>query len=291
MCSSKMTCFGNFQTILGVGVATYGDYYFTAWGFFLTVVGTVLSALKGVVTNQVQVGELKLHPMDLLMRMSPLACVQTFIASYYSGELERMSNEFEWTFYATVILVGNGILAFSMNLVSFTANKKTSALTMGVAGEQPLCEQLLPFNSPANHRRGLFTSGNVKQVLSIVIAVVVFSLHITFTNFFGIMITLFGGAYYSAVDLQMRSAAQKTLVIHNPSNHHGANGLGIHVPTAYVNGGFASDIKRSSLSSPGRGIYPVGSNDLLPGERNKFIEGETQTLLQDSGHDVKVLVR
>jgi hypothetical protein len=119
---------------LGVGVATYGDYYFTAWGFFLTVLGTVLSAFKGVVTNQVQVGELKLHPMDLLMRMAPLACVQTFIASYYSGELERMSANFDWTFNAMMILAGNGILAFSMNLVSFTANKKTSALTMGVAG-------------------------------------------------------------------------------------------------------------------------------------------------------------
>lgn len=98
------------------------------------MLGTVLSALKGVVTNQVQVGELKLHPMDLLMRMAPLACVQTFIASWWTGELEKMGH-WEWDWFKVWVLVGNGVLAFSMNLVSFTANKKTSALTMGVAGE------------------------------------------------------------------------------------------------------------------------------------------------------------
>ena len=31
-------------------------------------------------------------------------------------------------------LVMNGVLAFGLNVVSFTANKKTNALTMSVAG-------------------------------------------------------------------------------------------------------------------------------------------------------------
>ncbi|KAL1706811.1 triose-phosphate transporter family-domain-containing protein [Schizophyllum commune] len=38
----------------GVGIATYGDYYFTAYGFFLTTLGTVLAALKTVFTNVLQ---------------------------------------------------------------------------------------------------------------------------------------------------------------------------------------------------------------------------------------------
>lgn len=38
----------------GVGIATYGDYYFTTYGFFLTVFGTVLAALKTVFTNILQ---------------------------------------------------------------------------------------------------------------------------------------------------------------------------------------------------------------------------------------------
>lgn len=63
---------------------------FTAWGFFLTILGTLLAALKTIVTNLIQVGRLKLHPLDLLMRMAPLAFVQCVIYSYASGELERV---------------------------------------------------------------------------------------------------------------------------------------------------------------------------------------------------------
>lgn len=35
---------------------TYGDYYFTAWGLILTLLGTFLAALKTVVTNLIQTG-------------------------------------------------------------------------------------------------------------------------------------------------------------------------------------------------------------------------------------------
>ena len=35
---------------------TYGDYYFTAWGLILTLLGTFLAALKTVVTNVIQTG-------------------------------------------------------------------------------------------------------------------------------------------------------------------------------------------------------------------------------------------
>ncbi|KAI9018951.1 triose-phosphate transporter family-domain-containing protein [Hyaloraphidium curvatum] len=233
-------------TILGVAIATYGDYYFTMMGFFLTVLGTVLSALKGVVTNQVQVGELKLHPMDLLMRMAPLGCIQTFVASWYTGELAKMSANFEWTPYACLVLGGNGILAFSMNLVSFTANKKTSALTMGVAG-------------------------NVKQVLSILIAVTVFSLHITGTNGVGIVLTLCGGAYYSYVDLQSKQASQRLLVMHSKESPVNV----VSAPNGYMSPA-VSEMKRMS---PTR-------------ERSNFVEGNGQILHQDDGHaGMKVLVR
>lgn len=33
---------------------TYGDYYYTLWGFLLTLLGTILAALKTVVTNILQ---------------------------------------------------------------------------------------------------------------------------------------------------------------------------------------------------------------------------------------------
>ena len=78
--------------IAGVGFATFGDYNYTAMGFFLTVLGTVLAAVKTVVTNRVQVGRLKLHPLDLLLRMSPLAFMQTMLYSYATGEFELVQD-------------------------------------------------------------------------------------------------------------------------------------------------------------------------------------------------------
>ncbi|KAG0173632.1 UAA transporter [Apophysomyces sp. BC1034] len=171
--------------VFGVGFATFGDYNYTAMGFFLTVLGTVLAALKTVVTNRVQVGRLKLHPLDLLLRMSPLAFVQTMVYSYISGEMAQVQEfcrtSFTWSLFFALLV--NGILAFFLNVVSFTANKKTSALTMTVAG-------------------------NVKQVLSIVLAVIIFNLHITWTNAAGIMLTLAGGGWYTHVEMQQKNKSK-----------------------------------------------------------------------------------
>lgn len=124
------------QVIAGVAFATFGDYNYTAMGFILTVLGTVLAAIKTVVTNRVQVGRLKLHPLDLLLRMSPLAFIQTMLYSYATGEMELVQEYFQTNLTTNVFfaLLLNGIIAFFLNVVSFTANKKTSALTMTVAG-------------------------------------------------------------------------------------------------------------------------------------------------------------
>lgn len=136
---SGMTYLSLVPLLLGVYMATVGDYSYTAMGFFLTVLGTLLAATKTVVTNRIQVGRLQLHPLDLLLRMSPLAFVQTVIFSWMKGELEEVVSfcKEEMTMSLVVVLLINGIIAFFLNYVSFTANKKTSALTMTVAGKHP----------------------------------------------------------------------------------------------------------------------------------------------------------
>ncbi|KAF9579087.1 UAA transporter [Lunasporangiospora selenospora] len=179
---SMMTYLSLLPLLLGVYMATAGDYSYTAMGFFLTVLGTLLAAIKTVVTNRIQMGRLQLHPLDLLLRMSPLAFVQTVIFSWMKGELDEVVSfcKTELSTSLVIALLVNGIIAFFLNYVSFTANKKTSALTMTVAA-------------------------NVKQVLSIVVAVTVFNTKIGLLNGFGIVMTLIGGACYSAVDLREKA--------------------------------------------------------------------------------------
>ena len=102
----------------------YGDYYFTYWGLILTLIGAVLAALKTIMTNMILVGRLKLHPLDLLLRMSPLAFMQCIAASWYTGELERV-REYGATQLTQSRLSGlimNGAIAFALNVVSFTVS-------------------------------------------------------------------------------------------------------------------------------------------------------------------------
>lgn len=198
--------------VAGVGFATFGDYFFKPMGFFLTLLGAFLAALKTVVTNRIQTGRLRLSPLELLYRMSPLALAQTLVYAFLTGELNaiykgvqaawhpellavaadaatnagaKTTPEFVLTQGLVIKLILNGLIAFGLNVVSFTANKNTGALTMTVAA-------------------------NIKQVMTIVLAIVFFHLQVNATNAFGIFLTLVGGAWYAKLELERKQTKQQS---------------------------------------------------------------------------------
>jgi Triose-phosphate Transporter family len=123
----------------------------------------------------------QLHPLDLLLRMSPLALVQSLVYSFLVGEQRDIFALISELSPATQTLLGaklaaNGTIAFLLNYISFTTNKKTSPLTMTVAA-------------------------NLKQCLSIILGVWVFRLQVGWVNALGIVIALSGGAWYAKVEL------------------------------------------------------------------------------------------
>jgi drug/metabolite transporter (DMT)-like permease len=161
--------------VIGVGLSTYGDYHFTTWGFTLTLVGAALAALKTIMTHIIQTApfatqpneeqpkyciyspigpvticsallsrfrrhRLKLHPLDLLTHLSRLALVQCITYAYFFGEislvLERSSCS--GVLWQIVLISGNGIVACALNIVSFEANRRSGALSMGIAGYSSL---------------------------------------------------------------------------------------------------------------------------------------------------------
>lgn len=133
------------------------------------------------------------HPLDLLMRMSPLAFIQCVIYGWYTGELEhvRAYGATQMTSTKAVALLINGVIACGLNIVSFTANKKAGALTMTVSAKY-----VALFSVSVVRVDGisvLTKIGSCKQVLTIALAVVLFNLHITPTNGIGILLTLIGG--------------------------------------------------------------------------------------------------
>lgn len=113
--------------------------------------------------------------------MSPLALAQTLLYAYLTGEVSQLE------VYAAehmgrsdvVVLAVNGAIAFALNVISFTANKKTGALTMTVAA-------------------------NVKQILTIVLSIVFWGLAVSTLNVVGIVLTLVGGAWYAKVELEAK---------------------------------------------------------------------------------------
>lgn len=79
---------------------------------------------------------MKLNPLDLLQYMSTYAGLQLVVFAYFEGSLQRAYTHLtvvaEQPLY--VALLVNGLGAFSLNVVSFNANKNTSPLAMNIGG-------------------------------------------------------------------------------------------------------------------------------------------------------------
>lgn len=178
--------------IFGVTLATteeFKDVNFTMVGLLLTLAGVVLAALKGVATNVLMVGPLKMHPLQVISHMALPAAIQCFAYGVIAGELKSINALFSKLHYEAVTveqsggplsypvlamvskLAVNGGLAFVLNWVSFTANKQTSALTMTVVA-------------------------NVKQVVSISLAIYIFNTALTVPKLIGIGLTIIGATWY-----------------------------------------------------------------------------------------------
>jgi len=174
--------------VLGVCLATYGDYYFTPLGFLLTLLGTVLASVKTILTNRLMTGSLKLAALEVLLRMSPLAAAQSLAMAWGTGELAQFSAALEGRGLgqATVAaLLGNGFIAFALNVASFQTNRLAGALTVTVCG-------------------------NVKQCLTILFGIALFNVQVGALNAVGMTLAVAGAAWYSAVELRFKARAAQS---------------------------------------------------------------------------------
>jgi uncharacterized membrane protein len=114
-------------------------------------------------------GDLKLHEIDLLYKMCPLALAEIGILAILSGEASEIYGRWDeiTSGYAPAVIIFSGILSFSLNVSSFIANKVTSALTLCIAA-------------------------NVKQVLLVLFSTVYFGDEVGLLNGLGILTVIVG---------------------------------------------------------------------------------------------------
>ncbi|KAJ5066191.1 solute carrier family 35 member e4 [Anaeramoeba ignava] len=167
-----------FIVIIGVILSSFTEFDFHWIGFLLTLFVSFLSSLKSIITAKLlwdpNVG---FHPLYFLFTISFFASIQLFIIIFLTGEAKLVFIHFlnvHNPFQIVFSLLLSSLIAFLLNFSNFMSTKTTSPLTVNIFG-------------------------NLKQVFTIILSVLIFENKISFLNAFGSFCAILGCFWYSLI--------------------------------------------------------------------------------------------
>lgn len=166
----------------GVYLACSGDNTCTFLGLVITIAAVIFAGLKVVLSNKFLSGDLKLHPVDLILHQAPLSAMWCLVTMVVSGEWATLMAH--WSEIPTLCTwyIITGVISFMLNVTSFQANKVTSPVTLCVCG-------------------------NMKQIFVITLSIMINHDVITTQKMIGIAIVTVGGVAYAYISNQEMNKA------------------------------------------------------------------------------------
>jgi hypothetical protein len=158
----------------GVYLACQGDKSCTFLGLLITLAAVIFAGLKVVLSNKFLSGDLKLHPVDLILHQAPLSAMWCLLAMFMSGEWAILMKHWDQLPALSTWYLITGVVSFLLNVTSFYANKVTSPVTLCVCG-------------------------NMKQILVITLSIVINHDVITAQKMLGIFVVTVGGIAYAYI--------------------------------------------------------------------------------------------
>ncbi|KAH6768958.1 Nucleotide-sugar transporter family protein [Perilla frutescens var. frutescens] len=167
--------FALLPVVLGIVLASNSEPLFHLFGFLMCIGSTAGRALKSVVQGILLTSEAeKLHSMNLLLYMAPMAAVILLpFTLYIEGNVFAITVEKgKGDSFMVFLLIANATVAYLVNLTNFLVTKHTSALTLQVLG-------------------------NAKAAVAAVVSVLIFRNPVTVMGMTGFAITIMGVIIYS----------------------------------------------------------------------------------------------
>ncbi|KAJ7529679.1 hypothetical protein O6H91_15G061600 [Diphasiastrum complanatum] len=174
--------------VVGIVIASNGEPLFHLLGFVACIASTGARALKSVVQELLLTSDSeKLHSMNLLMYMAPMAAIFLLPAAWIieGNIIFVIIDKTRESPLVLLLLFLDMTIAYLVNLLNFMVTKHTSALTLQVLG-------------------------NAKSVVAAAISVLIFQNPVTIVGMTGFAITIIGVALYSEAKKWAKNNSQAT---------------------------------------------------------------------------------